>query len=116
MPVLNTSNIDAHEGVLWVFVYLPTAISSNAYSPLIESTLPPIIGELALEKQALNETVMRAVRVLISTQEAGLLLPPILDGCVSLCNNTRAFVSSCLEIFCTNWQEALKLLKKPKRI
>jgi len=50
LPVLNTSNIDAHEGVLWVFVYLPTAISSNAYSPLIESTLPPIIGELALEK------------------------------------------------------------------
>jgi len=44
---------------------------------------------------ALNETVMRAVRVLISTQEAGLLLPPILDGCVSLCNNTRGI---CIEL------------------
>ena len=28
-------------------------------------------------------------------QEAGLLLPPILDGCVSLCNNTRGI---CIEL------------------
>lgn len=90
MPVLNTSNMDAHEGILWVFVYLPTSMSTNRFAPIMEASLPAMLNELALDKQALTETVMRAVRVLIQKQEVGDLLPPVLDGCGSRCENTRS--------------------------
>lgn len=95
LPVLNTNNMSAHEGVLWVFVYLPTTMSANMYTPLIDPTVPLILRELDLDKQTLTETVIRALRVLISTQEIGLILPSIMDGCKSRCDNTRAH---CIEL------------------
>ena len=65
-----------------------------------------------------SDEVMKLVKNILSSGKAtdkGFYLQSWMD--VLVCAIIHgAFVSSCLEIFCTNWQEALKLLKKPKRI
>ena len=64
LPLRSHPRASTREGVLWVLTFLPSALG-HAFSPLIDVSLPALIGGLSDDSEPVRDVAMRAGRVLI---------------------------------------------------
>ena len=64
IPLRSHPRAGTREGVLWVLTFLPSALG-QAYTPLIDVTLPALVGGLSDDSEPVRDVAMRAGRVLI---------------------------------------------------
>lgn len=64
LPLRSHPRAGTREGVLWVLTFLPSALG-QAYTPLIDVTLPALVGGLSDDSEPVRDVAMRAGRVLI---------------------------------------------------
>jgi HEAT repeat protein len=66
LPLRSHPQASTREGVLWTLTFLPPSLG-QAYTPLIDVSLPALIGGLSDESEPVREVAMRAGRVLIKS-------------------------------------------------
>jgi HEAT repeat protein len=64
LPLRSHPQASTREGVLWVLTFLPPALGQS-FTPLIDASLPALLGGLSDDSEPVREVAMRAGRVLI---------------------------------------------------
>lgn len=82
LPLRQHPQAATREGVLWVLSFMPTALGQS-FSPLIDVSLPALLGGLSDENEPVRDVAMRAGRVLIRSHgkaNVDKILPNLEDG------------------------------------
>jgi len=82
LPLKSHPKAGTREGVLWVLTFLPSALG-QAYSSLIDSSLPALLSGLADDNEVVREVALRAGRVLVKSHgkaHKDKILPSLEDG------------------------------------
>lgn len=82
LPLFSHPKAGTREGVLWVLTYLPTVLG-QAYSSMIDETLPALLSGLADDNEAVREVALRAGRVLVKSHgkaHKDKILPSLEEG------------------------------------
>jgi hypothetical protein len=64
LPLRSHPQASTREGVLWVLTFLPSSLGQS-FTPLIDVSLPALIGGLSDESEPVRDVAMRAGRVMI---------------------------------------------------
>jgi hypothetical protein len=64
LPLRSHPQASTREGVLWVLTFLPPALGQS-FTPLIDASLPALLGGLSDDSEPVRDVAMRAGRVLI---------------------------------------------------
>ena len=64
LPLKSHPKAGTREGVLWVLTFLPSVLG-QAYSSLIDESLPALLGGLADDNESVRDVALRAGRVLV---------------------------------------------------
>lgn len=84
LPLRNHPEASTREGVLWMLTYLPPTLGQG-FTPLMDASLPALIGGLSDEGESVREVAMRAGRVLIRSHgkvHVDKILPSLENGLV----------------------------------
>lgn len=82
LPLQNHPTASNREGVLWMLTFLPPALGEG-FAPLLDASLPALIGGLSDDSEPVREVAMRAGRVLIRSHGKlyfDKILPPLEAG------------------------------------
>jgi hypothetical protein len=84
LPLRSHPRASTREGVLWVLTFLPSALG-QAFTSLIDLSLPALIGGLSDDSEPVRDVAMRAGRVLIRSHgkvHSDKILPSLEAGFV----------------------------------
>lgn len=82
LPLKSHPKAGTREGVLWVLTFLPSVLG-QAYSSLIDASLPALLSGLADDNDAVREVALRAGRVLVKSHgkaHKDKILPSLEEG------------------------------------
>ncbi|KAL9182373.1 hypothetical protein ACHAXT_013025 [Thalassiosira profunda] len=82
LPLKSHPKAGTREGVLWVLTFLPSVLG-QAYSSLIDESLPALLSGLADDNEAVRDVALRAGRVLVRSlgkAHKDKILPSLEDG------------------------------------
>ena len=82
LPLKSHPKAGTREGVLWVLTFLPSVLG-QAYSSLIDESLPALLSGLADDNEAVRDVALRAGRVLVWTHgkaHKDKILPSLEEG------------------------------------
>jgi len=84
LPLRSHPKASTREGVLWVLTFLPSSLG-QAFTPLIDSSLPALLGGLSDESEQVRDVAMRAGRVMIRSHgkaHVDKILPSLEEGLI----------------------------------
>ncbi len=82
LPLFSHPKAGTREGVLWVLTFLPSVLG-QAYSSLIDESLPALLSGLADDSETVREVALRAGRVLVKCHgkaHKDKILPSLEEG------------------------------------
>ena len=82
LPLRSHPKAGTGEGVLWVLTFLPSVLG-QAYSSLIDESLPALLSGLADENESVRDVALRAGRVLVKSHgkaSKDKILPSLEEG------------------------------------
>ena len=82
LPLKSHPKAGTREGVLWVLTFLPSVLG-QAYSSLIDESLPALLSGLADDNEAVRDVALRAGRVLVRSHgkaHKDKILPSLEEG------------------------------------
>jgi len=82
LPLRTHPQPSTREGVLWVLTFLPTSLGQS-FTPLIDSSLPALLGGLSDDNEQVREVALRAGRVLVRSHgkaHVDKILPSLEEG------------------------------------
>lgn len=82
LPLKSHPKAGTREGVLWVLTFLPSVLG-QAYSSLIDESLPALLSGLADDNETVREVALRAGRVLVKSHgkaHKDKILPSLEEG------------------------------------
>ena len=82
LPLKSHPKAETREGVLWVLTFLPSALG-QAFSSLIDESLPALLSGLADDNETVREVALRAGRVLVRSHgkaNKDKILPSLEEG------------------------------------
>lgn len=82
LPLKSHPKAGTREGVLWVLTFLPSALG-QAYSSLIDASLPALLSGLADDNEVVRDVALRAGRVLVKSHgkaHKDKILPSLENG------------------------------------
>jgi HEAT repeat protein len=82
LPLKSHPKAGTREGVLWVLTFLPSSLG-QAYSGLIDESLPALLSGLADDNETVREVALRAGRVLVRSNgktHKDKILPALEEG------------------------------------
>ncbi|KAL7541160.1 hypothetical protein ACHAXR_010687, partial [Thalassiosira sp. AJA248-18] len=85
LPLKSHPKAGTREGVLWVLTFLPSVLG-QAYSSLIDESLPALLSGLADDNEAVRDVALRAGRVLVKAHgkaHKDKILPPLEEGLIN---------------------------------
>lgn len=84
LPLRSHPSASTREGVLWMLTFLPSTMGQG-FTPLMDASLPALIGGLSDDAEPVREVAMRAGRVLIRSHgkvHVDKILPSLETGLV----------------------------------
>jgi hypothetical protein len=84
LPLRSHPQASTREGVLWVLTFLPSSLGQS-FTPLIDVSLPALIGGLSDDSEPVRDVAMRAGRVLIRSHgkdHVNKILPSLENGLI----------------------------------
>ena len=82
LPLFSHPKAGTREGILWVLTFLPSVLG-QAYSSLIDESLPALLSGLADDSETVREVALRAGRVLVKSHgkaHKDKILPSLEEG------------------------------------